>query len=307
VPTTINSQIVASKETSVYVSNPILETQGGGESPQGLTSKNGEPYLPQSADIGIGVDAYPFLYWAGNFFGKTNDNNPPSWRYPNNFLYISGKYFLNERTAIRAGLRIGFGSETRENYVSNDATTNDPYDRVKDTGKRSYNAIGITGGLELRRGATRVQGYYGAELGIAISGEKFTFTYGNTFNDSNHTPTSTTDWQSLTSGSVNQRVLESNPGSTFELGLRGFVGVEIFIFPKVSIGGEFGWGLGLSSRGEGTSKIEYWDIGNPGDPNDDAVKTREEKIGKKSFFAIDTDDSNFFLGPRGMLRINFYF
>jgi len=308
VPDITYSQVVASIETGNR-GNPITQVQGGEESPQGSTSKKEESYLPQSNDIGIGVDATPFLFWVGNFFGKTNPNIPPSWSYPNNFFYISGRYFLNEKTAIRAGLRIGFGSETVENYVSNDATPDDPFDRVKDSRKHSYNAIGITGGLEFRRGTTRVQGYYGAEFGIAIVGEKFTYTYGNSFEDSKGKPTSTIDWNSIPPkvGKVNERVLERQPGTTLELGLRGFVGVEIFIFPKVSIGGEFGWGLGLSSTGEGTSKKEYWDIGKPNDPKDDTVKTQEEKTGKKSFFAIDTDDSNFFLGPRGMLRINFYF
>jgi hypothetical protein len=37
---------------------------------QDLTSKKGEPFLPEAGDWGLGIDANPFLEYAGNFFGN---------------------------------------------------------------------------------------------------------------------------------------------------------------------------------------------------------------------------------------------
>ena len=44
---------------------------------QDLTSKKGEPILPEAGDWGISTDATPFLNYAGNFFGKSAFNSAP--------------------------------------------------------------------------------------------------------------------------------------------------------------------------------------------------------------------------------------
>ncbi|MCB0380481.1 MAG: hypothetical protein KDD24_04440 [Flavobacteriales bacterium] len=40
----------------------------------GLTSKKGEAYLPEAGDWAIGIDANPFLNYAGNLFNGNTGN-----------------------------------------------------------------------------------------------------------------------------------------------------------------------------------------------------------------------------------------
>jgi len=79
-------------------------------------------------------------------------------------------------------------------------------------------------------------------------------------------------------------------GSTFVLSLRGFIGVEWFVAPKVSIGAEYGWGLHMQSTGEGTRTVEEYKLLN--NATAESLQTREEKIGGTSSFAIDTDNND---------------
>jgi hypothetical protein len=267
---------------------------------QDLTSKKGEPILPEEGDWGIGVDATPFLNYAGNFFGKTASNSAPTWDFLSGNQTIVGKYFKDATTAYRAAIRLGFGSSKNSNYVNDDTNTSPDPKFVQDTKSTSFNGIGLSAGLEMRKGKTRLQGYYGGELGLFIGGMKDKFTYGNAFSSTNMSPTST-NWSTMTSGPVISRTTELKYGSMFQFGLRGFIGAEYFVLPKMSIGGEFGWGLGFSSVGEGQITTETWDMAN------NAVKTTTTKTGKQSSFAFDTDNVNSIFGPTGSLRLNLYF
>jgi hypothetical protein len=267
---------------------------------QDLTSKKGEPILPEEGDWGIGIDATPFLNYAGNFFGKQNDNSAPTWDFLSGNQTIVGKYFKDATTAYRVAIRLGFGSSKISNYVDDDTNTSSDPKYVQDTKTTSYNGIGLSAGLEMRKGKTRLQGYYGGELGLFIGGMKNKFTYGNAFSSTNVTPTST-NWSTMTSGPFISRTTELKQGSMFQFGLRGFIGVEYFVLPKMSIGGEFGWGLGFTSVGEGQVTTESWDFAN------NAVKSTTTKTGKQSSFAFDTDNVNSIFGPSGSLRLNLYF
>jgi hypothetical protein len=51
-------------------------------------------------------------------------------------------------------------------------------------------------------------------------------------------------------------VQEIKSGSTIGLGVRGFVGCEYFLAAKISVGAEYGWGLGLSSTGNGSTTVK---------------------------------------------------
>ncbi|HPF91683.1 MAG TPA: hypothetical protein PLL57_13570, partial [Flavobacteriales bacterium] len=102
------------------------------------------------------------------------------------------------------------------------------------------------------------------------------------------------------------RPTESKNGSVFSLGLRGFVGVEWFCAPKISLSGEYTWGVGLSSRGTGESTSEAWDpTANNG--SGAVVTTTVEgnpdagNVDKTSSFSLDTGVSG------AMIGINFYF
>jgi hypothetical protein len=270
---------------------------------QDLTSKKGEPYLPESGDWAISFDATPFLTYAGNLLNGNANNPSPGAMYVQNYPWaITGKMFKDEKTAYRAMLRIGFGSTTYNNYVTKDQATPDPKVTVSDALKMSANNILLGGGLEMRRGKTRLQGYYGGMAWIMLGGGKSEYTYGNAIDATFTSPTST-DWtipSAPTVGNPPSRLTSTKQGSTFGLGIRGFIGAEYFIFPKISIGAEYGWGIGFMSQGEGESTTEYWD----------AVGAKVDKMtvvtGKTSMFGVDTDITNNMLGM-GSLNITFHF
>ncbi|HTF05547.1 MAG TPA: hypothetical protein VK826_16080 [Bacteroidia bacterium] len=267
---------------------------------QDLTSKKGEPILPEAGDYAIGVEASPFLNYFGNLFNGTQNNSFGGWNFTNGNMMITGKMFATETMAYRGMLRIGFGSTKVTTNVSDDLTAGE---FKTDELKMSGNYIGLGGGLEWRRGKGRLQGYWGGMIMFGIGSNKDTYTYGNDITNTNNFPT-TTDFSSYT-GYPNQpvpgtRITEWKSGSQMDFGLRGFVGAEFFVLPKLSIGGEFGWGLMFSSMGASSTSTEFWD-GVAG-----AKDEQTTEGGKWSMFGVDTDNNAFGLAPAAVL-IHFHF
>jgi hypothetical protein len=306
-------------------------------SAQDLTSKKGEPYLPEAGDYAVSIDATPFLYYAGNFFGKsnfTNNNglittgNPaPTWNFLNGNNTITGKYFVDAATAYRVGLRLGFASGKDRRMVASlppSAVSNYPEadPTVENTRKQSRTNVGVSVGIEKRRGKTRLQGFYGADAGVFFSSVKDKYTYGNAL-VGNATPTaavnvvaaddfggaigaSNTTLNSLSSGQLGAaRALEAKSGATFSFGVRAFVGAEYFLLPKMSLGGEFGWGIGLSMTGK--SKSTYESVGVPNGATNTVAGETDIEGGKASSFGFDTDSRNGVFGPNASLRVTFHF
>ncbi len=266
---------------------------------QDLTSKKGEPILPEAGDWAIGVDAAPFLNYAGNMLNGNTSNAAPEMNFLAGNSAILGKMFKDEKTAYRAGIRLGFGSMKTQGLPDQDGYTGaPPTPTVTDVMKVSQRNIALTAGMEMRRGKTRLQGYYGAEAGLALGGSKTTYTYGNAYSSTNPAPT-IWDFNTGTQGAAASRTTESKAGGTFGIGIRGFIGAEYFILPKMSIGGEFGWGLVFQSMGEGSTTTEYWD--------GSKVATTTSKIGKASAFGLDVDNNNSVFGPAASLRLNLHF
>lgn len=265
---------------------------------QDLTSKKGEPILPEAGDYAIGVDATPFISYFGNMMNGTQNNSPFGWNYTNGGNMITGKMFASETMAYRGMLRIGFGSDKMTNPVVDDLSTSTPVAMKEDEMKASWNYIGLGGGLEWRRGKGRLQGYWGGMLMFSMSGSKTSYTYGNSFSSSNPAPTTTVDFTTGATANVGARVTEMKMGSTMMFGLRGFAGAEFFVLPKISIGGEFGWGLGFSSTKAGTMTTESW--------NGTGTTSTETETGSSSSFGIDTDNNAFGLAPAAIL-VHFHF
>lgn len=293
---------------------------------QDLTSKKGENYLPEAGDWAIGIDAVPLLNYVGNFFGKAGDNTYANtiWNYNNPVnMVITGKYFVEDDMAYRGGLRLGFGSTKSTVTVADRqvaAPTTNPWPEnaaeVENTMKSGYTAVGLTFGLEKRKGSTRLQGYYGAELGFMINSNTTKYTYGNaltagtaaipvvvTGDDNFGTNLGTTiDGQG---NGRSTRTLESKSGVGFSLGLRGFIGAEYFIIPKLSIGGEFGWGLGLTLSGKSSSSSET--VGLVDGATDTSVQTLSAEGNKTTTFGLDNSIVNPLFGPVGRLNLTFHF
>lgn len=235
-------------------------------------------YLPEAGDVTIGVNAIPFLNYLGNMFGKIQDNdiNPveiggvPAFNkgvipgLDNPTMSIFGKYFLTDKTAIRLNVGIGINSQTQSNYVQDDAAVAEnplSVDLVEDTYKYRNSGMSVAVGYEWRRGSKRLQGFWGGQAILAYSNSKHFFGYGNAITELNQNPTSTNAWAIadilIDENNVilepfpninnnvggNSRLLMQSDGRSWTYGVGGFVGVEYYIAPKISIGCEMSLNL----------------------------------------------------------------
>ena len=195
-------------------------------------------YTPVSGDWALGIDATPFLNYMGNLIGGNDGNTAPGWNYLTTNQQITGKYFAADDMAYRGSLRIGFGNASGSNMVSDDLATTAPTfpalpSMVEDTYKDGGMDIGLSGGLEWRKGSGRLVGFYGAELGVAFSSSSSTYTYANAMTITGAT---TSDWgTNLATDTYGNgaRITSEKSGMTTSLGLRGFIGVEYFVLPKM--------------------------------------------------------------------------
>lgn len=272
-----------------------------------ITSARGENWLSQDGDWALTFDAQPLLTYVGNLFN--NGNNGYNTMALNNLfnsnsltgnfgftngsnVVIGGKKLIDANTAYRGKLRIGFGSNKTTSIVTAEPEPDpapsypNPLPTTEDVTKESFMAINLGAGIEKRVGSTRVVGVYGAELNVGFGNSKTTNEYGNAYtSDFNGAP----------------RVTESKTGSVFGLGLNAFAGVEWFCAPKISLSGEYSWGLWLTSQGYGSTTTEYW-VPNASDPSTGTVQSITEDSGPKhSNFSLDTGVSGASIG------VNFYF
>jgi hypothetical protein len=243
-----------------------------------ITSNRGENWLSQDGDWGLTFDATPILNYAGNLFNNTSNNGGVALNWANPMLAIQGKKLVDANTAYRAKVRIGFGSDKRVTLVPAIPGTT-PVSYVENDSIVSGTNIVLGAGLEKRVGSTRVVGVYGAEAFFAIGSNKTTYNYGNALGTNNAVT----------------RPTENKQGGTFGLGVGVFGGVEWFAAPKLSLSGEYSWGLSLNSRGEGTRTTESWDAAN------NSIVTTETPTGGANSFGLDTGVSGVTIG------LNFYF
>lgn len=243
----------------------------------GITSNKGANILPAAGDIAIGVEATPFLRYIGNIFTDAN-NNAPDFNGREGSVF--GKYFLTDKSAVRARLSFNFGSD-KETWEVNDVTSTDPDAMVKNTYTEKYNEFELALGYELRRGYGRLQGFYGAEVAVGFGNESESYTYGNAV-------TSTYPG--------NYRILNEKFGNQTTFGIGGFAGVEYFVAPKISIGGELGLGVNLVSQKGGEEKYEGWNNAN----NAVEVITEDYSSNKDKVF-------NFGTATSGRIMVAFHF
>jgi len=252
---------------------------------QDMTSKKGTPILPEVGDYWIGIDAVPILEYVGNMW-NSGSNSAPSWSYTDSLVITGGKV-IDANTSYRARLRLGIiDSRVNEYATVDDANAgSQAFDKVK----MSQTNIEIGLGIQKNRGNHRIRGIYGAQARIGFGSGKTTHEFANAFSDTNQQPSTGIPGQGGSS-----RVTEVKNGSTFLIGVGGFVGAEYFFAPKISIAGEFGLGISYSSTGEGEVTNESWDS------TASAVTTDTAKTGKSNAFVFDSL-------PSGSLVISFYF
>ncbi len=125
------------------------------------------------------------------------------------------RHYLADDMAVRAGINLAINSASTPSMGGGDSL------------KASTTNFAILGGIQKNLGGTDRLNVYGAgDLTIGFGSAK----------------TETTAGGNLTT---------VKPGSTFNLGLTGSVGFEYFIAKSWSVGAEFGYGLMMTSTGEG--------------------------------------------------------
>lgn len=235
-------------------------------------SINGHEVLPQEGDWALGISATGFFNYFGNMFSNDNSNSAPSFNTANtpdafatgklSGMAIMGKYMKSNDMAYRFRFQANAGSVTHRNNVLESSLTPDPMNPkfVEDDMTESSYVVMLGAGIEKRRGHNRIQGFYGAEVLLGCGGDSKSFSYGNSYNNNFNTPLSTVDFSSGSTANLSARTKTSNAGMMFMAGVRGFTGVEYFIAPKLSLGGEIGYTLGFSTHGKGFVETEGWNV-----------------------------------------------
>lgn len=223
-----------------------------------LVNKKGEAILPVAGDIAIGIEATPVFQYFGNFLNNTANNAAPALTFLDGTT-IFGKYFLDDVTAVRARLEITTYNVTDNRYVRDDAAFYaDPLSNNlvidRQTLKGSTYVLGLE--YEKRRGKGRLQGFYGGGVIFGLGNSQESYQYGNAFSEVYPNPT---DFNYGTNLFANgDRVLDVKDGRVFGAGLNGFIGVEYFIMPNISLGGELGWRLLYNKSGQSKYTYETW-------------------------------------------------
>ncbi|PIB35416.1 hypothetical protein BFP72_08410 [Reichenbachiella sp. 5M10] len=262
-------------------------------------NKNGVEVLPQAGDWSVGINATTALNYVGNIFTSTSNNNSAWWQYKGSVapLVIQGKYFVSGTTAYRLGLNLNFHSSTDYYQVVDDnATSPDAY--VEDVLKASRGGATILVGIEKRKGSGRVQGVYGADVYFSFaSSTKYSYEYGNAITETNQTPSYSAPQYSTGTNTPSQgyRNSELKYSSNWGAGVQGFIGVEVFVFPKISLGGMFTWAVTYTNQGPEYVSEEAWDA--------QASKVEEYTVASDNGYDLNAGIGN--MG--GQVSLNFYF
>ena len=194
---------------------------------QDLKSKKGEPFLPEAGDWGISFQANNLFSYVGNAFNGAGSNGIGAVANPNS---TSGSFTGKKFKTANQADRYTVGFQLASNSVTTAGV------EVVDTDLNLE--VGI--GKEWRRGKTRLQGFYGYDL-IA----------GLNLIDSKKTGSA---------AAVKQ-------GVGFNVGAKGFLGAEYFIFPKMAIGASYTYGVNIDIKGSAsgsTDKSTKVGLGNVG-------------------------------------------
>lgn len=238
-----------------------------------LVNKKGLSIHPEVGDWAIGVDATPFLNYAGNMFKIASANNvAPSFGFTaQNPGSLVGKYVAAENKFYRFGLTIGISANSEDVLNIRD-------DENPNQFTTSALAIGISAGIEHRRAfKNRLVGYFGYEAGVMQT------PYNGTSRNSGEVITGKATY---TDNEISSNSYVEKGGNTISISANGFVGVEYFFAPKIAISGEFGFGLKAYRKGD---------------------RKYEPETGTKEI--IDAKKQGFSLSPKssGDLVLLFYF
>jgi hypothetical protein len=245
---------------------------------QQITSKRGFPVLPEKGDWAISVNADGIFNWVGNLANGSGANNVADLDgnqtlvSPARALTLVGKKFTSDKTALRvtAGLRFGNTTNKWEDETANGVDADGDLileDALDNTFKQSVTNFGLTAGLgkEWRRGKTRLQGYYGADVLLTVN-------------------STTEKWTNSEEDVTDYETVKVRSGLGFGIGANAFIGAEYFIFPKMAIGAQYEAGLNINIAGAPKATTTPW-VGDDEDGN------------------LGNSSTSFGLGPVGVASI----
>ncbi len=186
---------------------------------QDLKSSKGENYLPEAGDWAISFNASGVFSYVGNSFNGSLSNSAPTVANATANSFV-GKKFIDAKSAYRIVANLGFGSN---NLTGGDFDGDGVVEFA--TYKASTLNVNVGLGKEWRRGSTRLQGFYGADALVGFSSTK---------------------WSETNNVAGNSTI---DAGTSINLGVTGFIGAEYFLFPKISIGAQYNYGLQIASNG----------------------------------------------------------
>jgi hypothetical protein len=271
-----------------------------------LKSKKGIHILPEAGEWALGISANPFLSFSGNIFNGNTFNNSPTFTYPNNpanNIAVFGKYVVDANTAYRVRFNASVGTTIDKAIITQNETNPDPFFPAftEDWRKTNRQTIVLAAGYEKRRGKSRVQGVYGGELVLGYSGLKQEYQYGNAISADFNAPITNNFGGNILAGSTaaaSSRKTDEKFGSILGVSARGFMGVEYFIGPKVSLGAEFGYSFGFNTSTRGLITSERWN------PATGAVLETKTDINNNGYFTfLGTSLDNL----SGSINLLFYF
>ncbi len=234
----------------------ILSVQA--QETDGMVSKKGIPILPEQGDIAVAINAVPVFNFIGNMFNGTVGNTV-GWSYMSdwtnsNSIYL--QYYLEENVSARVGFRFANNQAINQEFVVKDETPiPDPDVLVTDKLVTNNTNLNLNAHYLMHRGKGRVQGYYGAGIALMYRTNSQKYTYGNPIT-STFTSPETHDFGANITGSG--RITEVKNIVSIGAGLQAVIGVEYFVAPKFSIGGEFGYGVMFIRNNGGTLVEERW-------------------------------------------------
>ncbi len=227
--------VSAQKKRSTGNDSEVIYQETG--STTTLQSLKGESYLPEAGDWAIGFNANSIFKNLARSF-SSSDNSPQGDIYLQEVAFV-GKYFTDEKHAYRIIVNLGYGSRTTLNTTTTGIIL--PITETEEEITQGEFDIKLGLGKEWRRGKTRLQGFYGADVLVG-------FNTGRDIETVIDTETTLADG-SVTSDSSSET---EDFGSKITFGINGFIGAEYFILPKLAIGAQYNWGLGIALTGEST-------------------------------------------------------
>ena len=196
----------------------------GAVSAQNLVSSKGEQYLPKQGDWSIGFNAGNALRYVGNAFNG-NQNNSSADLFEGQRVVNFGQGVFSSTASVITFVGKKFDEDNKATRYTVNFNFN--IDKQKDVDASTAFGLTVGYGKEWRKGTTRLQGFYGADALVGFTAPaKKEFGFG--------------------------------------LGVQGFAGVEYFIFPKVALGAQYTYGVGLLFTNNGnaeTNKFSF-NIGN---------------------------------------------